>query len=226
MAAFRLAFEHGADGIELDAKLSADQHVMVIHDATLKRTTEREGRVGATELPVLRSLDAGQHFGPAFKGEKIPTLDEVLEAFGRKGIINIELTNYTTPTDQLADKVCACVLRHGVRPHVLFSSFLVSNLRRCGKLLPDVPRALLALPGWPGAWARSFGFMFADFQCLHSNLTDASAQHVQRVHRLRRRVHVWTVNRTEDVQRLYGLGVDGIITDDPRRAAIALGRPL
>lgn len=223
MAAFRLAFAEGADGIELDAKLTADGHVVVFHDATLERTAVASGRVSAATLSRLRLLDVGQHFSPDFRGERIPTLDEVLEALGREGLVNIELTNYTTPTDDLAEKVCMTVQHHGVQRYVLFSSFFPRNLRRCAGLLPDVPRALLALPGWRGSWARSFGFMFGDYMCLHSHSKDVTPAHIQRVHRLGRRIHVWTVNAPAEIKQLLSMGVDGIITDDPGSAALLMG---
>jgi glycerophosphoryl diester phosphodiesterase len=69
--------------------------------------------------------------------------------------------------------------------------------------------------GW---WARSFGFSFGDYQALHPNLRDATPQQASRVHRLKRRLHVWTVNAAEDMRRLLGWGADGIITDDPKLA--------
>jgi len=224
LEAFRLAFEQGADGIELDAKLTADGHVIVIHDATVDRTTGGHGRVAELKLAYLRSLDAGSFFSPAFRGASIPTLDEVFETVGDKGLINIELTNYTTPRDVLVDSVCQLVRRRGLQRQVLFSSFLARNLSECARLLPEVARGLLALPGLAGAWARSFGFMFGDFHALHAHVSDVDPHQIQRVHRLGRRVHAWTVNRAEDIQRLRAWGVDGIFSDDPQVAARALGR--
>jgi glycerophosphoryl diester phosphodiesterase len=95
-------------------------------------------------------------------------------------------------------------------------------LRRAAKLLPEVPRALLAIRGWRGAWARSFGFAFGDYAALHPHVADASAQQVQRAHKLGRRVHAWAVNDPADCRRLRDWGADGIITDDPKAAMIAL----
>lgn len=218
LAAFELALDQGAHGVELDAKLSADGEVVVIHDESLERTTHNQGRVSQLDLTALRKLDAGSFFSDQFKGEKIPTLAEVLETIGKRAIINVELTNYKTPRDGLADRVCELVQRFGLQDRVLFSSFLSSNLTRTRSLLPDTPRGLLALGGWIGWWARSFGFNFGDYQALHPGLRDATPQQVARVHRLKRRVHVWTVNAAEDMRRLIDWGVDGIITDDPKLA--------
>src|SRR6185436_3647904 len=101
MAAFELALAQNADGIELDAKLSADGHVVAIHDASVDRTTGAHGRVRDLSLAELRSLDAGSVFANTFSAEKITMLEEVFEAVGKKMFINVELTNYTTRRDHL-----------------------------------------------------------------------------------------------------------------------------
>ena len=221
---FELALTQGADAIELDAKLTSDGQIVVFHDATIDRTTEGTGRLAQKTLAELRSLDAGSFFSDQFRGTKIPTLEEVFEAVGKKIFINVELTNYATPRDALVEKVCALVRKHGLEKSVTFSSFFASNLRQAQRFLPDVPRGLLALDGWMGAWARSFGFSFGNYAALHPYLTDVNAQQVSRVHQLKRRIHVWTVNKPEDVARLNSWGVDGIFTDDPQLALQVIGR--
>jgi glycerophosphoryl diester phosphodiesterase len=218
LAAFELALSQGAHGVELDAKLSADGEVVVIHDTTIDRTTGEKGHVSQLTLAALRELDAGSFFSEKFRSEKIPTLAEVFETIGRRTLINVELTNYSTRNDGLANKVCDLVKRFGLEERILFSSFLSSNLKRTRGLLPDVPRGLLALGGWMGWWARSFGFNFGDYQALHPNLEDVSPRQVARVHRLKRRVLVWTVNTSDDMRRLISWGVDGIFTDEPKLA--------
>jgi len=224
LAAFELALAQGADGIELDAKLSGDGHVVVIHDATVDRTTDRQGRVKDISLAELRSLDAGGFFAEQYRGEKVPTLEEVFEALGKRMFVNVELTNYNTPGDHLVESVCMLVKKCGLQKQVLFSSFFASNLSKARGLLPEVPRGLLAFNGLLGVWARSFGFAFGRYQALHPNLKDVTPQQVQRVHRLKRRVHVWTVNTAEDMRRLFNWDVDGIFTDDPQLAVQVRGR--
>jgi glycerophosphoryl diester phosphodiesterase len=215
LAAFELALAQNADAIELDVKLSSDGHVIVIHDPSVDRTTGRRGRVKDLSFAQLRSLNAGQYFSEDYRGEKIPSLQEVLEAVGKRTFINVELTNYSTPRDSLVETVCLLVRKFGLQKHVMFSSFLASNLSKARAYLPEVPRGLLALNGWLGAWARSFGFNFGRYQALHPHLKDVTSQQVQRVHRLDRRIHVWTVNAAEDMRRLFHWGVDAIFTDDP-----------
>jgi len=223
LAAFELALAQGADGIELDAKLSADGHVVVIHDATVDRTTDKHGRVKDMSLAELRSLDAGTFFVEKYRKEKVPTLEEVFEALGKRMFINVELTNYNTSGDHLVESVCMLVKKFSLQKQVLFSSFFASNLSKARGLLPEVPRGLLAFNGLLGAWARSFGFAFGKYQALHPNLKDVTPQQVQRVHRLRRRVHVWTVNTAEDMRRLFQWDVDAIFTDDPHLAVQVRG---
>jgi glycerophosphoryl diester phosphodiesterase len=223
LAAFELALAQNADGIELDAKLSADGEAIVIHDPRVDRTTGSHGRVKDLTLRELRALDAGSFFAEKFRGEKIPLLEEVFEAVGKRTFINVELTNYRTPRDPLVETVCRLVKKCDLQEHVMFSSFFASNLSKARALLPEVPRGLLALPGFLGAWARSFGFNFGQYQALHPHLKDVTPQQVQRVHRLERRIHVWTVNAAEEMRSLFRWGVDAIFTDDPQLAVQVRG---
>lgn len=216
LAAFSLALQQGADGIELDAKLTADGHVVVIHDQTVDRTTKSSGQVGKMLLANLLELDAGSFFDIAFKGESIPTLEQVFEAFGRQTFINVELTNYASPFDSLPEKVAALVRRYGMIRRVLFSSFNPFALRRIHKLLPEAPLGLLALSGWQGAWARSWlGPKLVPYQSLHPELNDATGGLIARLHSEDRKVFVYTVNQASDMFRLMDNEVDGIFTDDP-----------
>src|SRR5690606_30928029 len=107
---------------------------------------------------------------------------------------------------------------------IIFSSFFSSNLKIAAQMLPEIPRGLLAMPGWLGLGARSFGFMFGECQALHPHISNVGREQVARAHRIKRRVHVWTANTPEEVSRLKDWGVDGIFTDDPAVAARALGR--
>lgn len=224
LPSFSQAIQKGADGVELDAKLTVDGHVIVIHDETVDRTTNGKGKVASFTLESIRTLDAGSWFDAKFAGTKVPLLEEVFETVGKNKLINIELTNYYTPRDGLVKKVCELIKRHNNAGQIIFSSFLSSNLKIAAQTLPEIPRGLLTLPGVLGLWARSFGFMFGDYQALHPYISNVSREQIQRAHRVKRRVHVWTANKLEDVKRLNDWGVDGIFTDDPAEALKALGR--
>ncbi len=218
LASFNLAVEHGADAIELDAKLSSDGQIIVHHDQTVNRTTDGKGRVAELPLAALRELDAGSFFAPEFQGEKIPLLEEVLDGVGRKLFVNIELTNYATPNDGLAEKVVELVKRMKLQERVLFSSFYPGNLQTTAHLLPNVPVGLLAEPSIKGWLARSPITLKISPRAIHPYLIDATARMIRREHARGRRVHVWTVNSPADMRRLFAADVDGIFTDDPRLA--------
>lgn len=216
IAAFQLAVQQGADGIELDVTLCANGRVVVIHDETVDRTTLGSGRVREMFLHELRCLDAGSHFDVAFRGEPIPTLEQVFDAVGHKTFINIELKNLRSPFDNLPDKVAALVRRHNVAGRVLFSSFIPWSLRRIRRLLPEVPVGLLAYRGLAGAWARGWlGQALVPYQSLHIYLEDVNERLIERVHEEDRKAFVFTVNQASDMFRLFDMGVDGIFTDDP-----------
>jgi glycerophosphoryl diester phosphodiesterase len=224
LPAFSQAIQKGADGVELDAKLTADGHVIVIHDSTVDRTTNGKGKVALFTLDETRKLDAGSWFQAKFAGTQVPLLEEVFETVGKDKLINIELTNYSTPKDGLTQKVCELIKKHNNQAQIIFSSFFASNLKIAMQILPEIPRGLLALPGIIGLWARSFGFMFGAYQALHPHISSVSKEQIQRAHRIKRRVHVWTANTPAEILRLKDWGVDGIFTDDPAMAVQTLSR--
>lgn len=224
LAAFELAARNGADAIEFDVKLTADGHVIVIHDQTVDRTTNGSGNVARLTLAALRDLDAGVQFPGQFPGEKIPTLDEVFETVGKRLYMNVELTNYATPFDQLVTNVAELVRKHGMQERVLFSSFFPANLRKTRALLPEVPRGLLTWAGWMGWWGRTIGFRSGVYQALHPHLSDVTPDLVYRLHATGKRLNVWTINSEADLKRMVELGVDGLITDDPALALRVMGR--
>ena len=224
IASFRLAVEQGADFIELDAKLSKDQQVMVIHDPTVDRTTNGKGKVNELTLAELKKLDAGSHFNVRFAGEKIPTLDEVFKAVGKEIFVNVELTNYSSNNDELIPLVAEVVKTNHMEERVIFSSFLPKNLAAIQKLIPQAPTAILCLSGLAGFLSRSFLFLGISPRAVHPYLTDTSESLVKREHKRGRRLHVWTVNEETDIERLVKIGVDGIFTDDPLKAKKILTR--
>lgn len=218
ISSFELAVTHQADAIELDAKLSKDGVVMVIHDPTLERTTNGIGRVNEHTLAELKTLDAGSKFNTKFAGEKIPTLEEVFAAVGKKVLVNVELTNYSSPKDDLILKVAEVVKQQNMQNRVLFSSFLPKNLTMIKDLLPDAPVALLCLGGLAGVISRSFFLKHISPAIIHPYLADVDPVYVWSEHRRHRRVHVWTVNAEQDIKHMLAMRVGGIFTDDPQKA--------
>jgi glycerophosphoryl diester phosphodiesterase len=218
LVAFKLAHVQGADAIELDAKLSADGHVVIMHDDTVNRTTDGSGSVSSLTLADLRSLDAGSKIPPLFKSEKVPSLEQVFEAMGRKIFINVELTNYSTPKDDLAEKVVALVKKHNLKESVILSSFNMIALIQARKLLPEVALGFLTYNGLAETALRSRMVHFGPLLALHASFKDFSPFLVQTTHHSKSRIHVYTVNQPTEIHQLFIGGVDGIFTADPQLA--------
>jgi glycerophosphoryl diester phosphodiesterase len=223
LSSIKQAAEKGADAVEFDVKLTEDRYVIVLHDQTVDRTTNGSGNVSKLSLEAIRRFDAGIKFPGQFPNEKIPTLEEVFEAFGNKLYMNIELTNYKTPLDGLVTKVVELVKKYGMENRVLFSSFFPPDLQRAGALLPGTPRALLTIPGRLGYWGRAIGWR-GNYDALNPHFTDLNAGLVNSVHAARKRVNVWTVTAESDIKKMIGLDVDGIITGDPALTLRLLGK--
>lgn len=218
MAAFNLALEQGADGIELDVMLSKDQALVVIHDDTVDRTTNGSGRVRDFSYQTLKDLDAGKTFDDRFKGEHLPTLSEVFEQFGGKFLINVELKNYATPLDDLTERVIDLVEKYDLCESILLSSFNPRNLKRAEKRNPAIRKGLLTFPGIAGALLRSPLGQIYPYQALHPYFADVNGRMIQKMHSQGRQVNAWTVDDPLEIKLLTKLGVDMIICNDPLAA--------
>jgi glycerophosphoryl diester phosphodiesterase len=218
ISAFLLAIEHGADGIEFDVKVTCDGRVIVLHDQTLQRTTTGSGDLKSFSYEELRKLDAGSKFSTKYSNEKLPTLEEVFEAVGNRIGINIELTNYATPGDDLIEKVARILATVKDTSKVMFSSFNWGNLKKARKLCPRIPCGILALPGIAGWLSRSYFTRNVPHEAVHPYFADVSINSVQNWHRQGFKVNIWTVNDPKEILRLKDLGVDMIMTDDPALA--------
>lgn len=216
LAAFVLAADMGADGIELDVHLSSDGQVVVIHDDTVDATTDGTGRVSQMTLAALQSLDAGGWFDSQFAGQRIPTLGQVFDAVGDRLLINIEIkveVGYH-PLAQEAETV-RLIAEHGMAERVILSSFSPRSLRRLYRLAPDLARGFLygrAEPAFLPWLLRQF---YVPLAALHPQFSLVSARYAGAAHRRGLRVNAWTVNDAADMRRLRDWGVDGIITNYP-----------
>jgi glycerophosphoryl diester phosphodiesterase len=215
LTAFKLAVDQNADGIELDAKLTADGQVVVLHDDSVDRTTNGTGLIQSMKLVDLNGLDAGSKFPPLFSYENIPTLAEVFETVGKHILINVELKNYSSPIDDLPDKVVSLVKKYGLETSVMLSSFNMIALIRARNLLPKIPMGLITLPGYADMTLRSRLVRFGPHLALHPHYSDVTPNLIQIAHQAKCRIHAYTVNRPDIMQRFFSTGVDGIYTDDP-----------
>ncbi len=233
------AFEHaealGADVLEMDLRTTRDGRIVVMHDATVDRTTDGRGRVADLTLEEVRKLDAGYRFTDgtgAFpfrgKGLTVPTLEEVLSRFPDHRL-NLEMKEFE---DDQARKFCAILHDHAAARHLLVASFGHPPMLAFREACPEIATSATMREGLLFYQLTRFG-LGSVFR------SDASAfevpEYFGKIHVVRPaflelarsfhlHVQVWTVNDEVDLQRMLGLGVDGIITDYPDRLLRLLGR--
>jgi glycerophosphoryl diester phosphodiesterase len=216
IAAFRLAIERGADGVELDVWRCASGEVVVAHDEDTARTAGERLRIPDAPLSALRALDVGAWKGPAFRGERIPLLEEALEAVPR-GVVNVELKSRGGRDLRLAQAAARAVARAGAAPRVIASSFDWRLLLAFRLAAPEVPAGLLFDGGraWRArTWIATRLFAPAAVHPDRALVTDA---------RLRAwiarglAVNVWTVDDPADAARLTKGGAAALVTNVPGR---------
>jgi glycerophosphoryl diester phosphodiesterase len=232
LAAVRRAVELGADMVEIDVRRSKDGALVLMHDATLNRTTDaqrvfpRRGpwRVGDFTYDELGRLDAGSWKSPAFAGERIPTLAEVLDIIGpsRTGLL-LELKSPELYPGIVGDVVAQMrdLPRH-VEPalaegRLVVQSFTFAAMKEHKTLAPAFPVGLLGTPSRAnlpalGTWADQ----------VNPSHFSVDKGYVDQVHRAGMQCLVWTVDRPPAMKRALRIGVDGVITNRPH----ALGRLL
>lgn len=224
LAAFRLARELGADGIELDVQLTRDKVPVVIHDDLVDRTTDGHGRVSDLTIAEISRLDAGTWKTEDYRGEPIPTLAQVFEALSdwlkpvgnaRPCLINVELKTEFIIPDGLERQVLNTIARYGVQNRVLLSSFSPLSLVRAKGVNPRLPRGMLYDATMPvylrGAWLR----WWVAPRAMHPEHTMIDARYMQWARSKRLEVNTWTVDDPAEAQRLAALGVNAIITNQP-----------
>lgn len=223
LVAFRRAIDLGAAMVECDLQLTADGHVVVIHDETVERTTGGAGRVCDLSLKDIRALDAGSWRGARFAGERVPTLEETLDAVAPRAALNLELKGNGDDA-RLVLSTLAAVSRSGVLDRVLFSSFDMRLLERLRTASPHARIAVLwSGPPFAEAWrlARELGAI-----ALHPRAAVAAPDLIAEARAKGLMTHVWTVSSVERVVELVRLGVDGVISDHPGRLLEARARLL
>jgi glycerophosphoryl diester phosphodiesterase len=215
LAAIRAGAAAGAPMVEFDAKLTADGHVILMHDDTLERTTDGVGPVAMHTLAQIRRLDAGRWFAPAFAGERVPTMAEALALVLELAIaVNIEVKPCPGREQETAAAVIAAA--KAIWPAdvalPLVSSFDVAALEVALDAAPDWPRGYLI---WdrPDDWAAIADRLGAATLNVCHEREDAASLAAYAA--TGRPVLAYTVNDVARARVLFGLGVAGVFTDRP-----------
>lgn len=213
MAAFKKAFEIGCDAIELDVHLSKDEHVVVIHDNLLDRTTNGSGFVKDYTLSELKDFDAGKYFSEEFAGTKIPALSEVLEFISALNIkLIIELKG---DYEKLDMKVVELIHRYNCEDKAIISSFNHNYLKNIKNNSPSILTEVDLLFTFENIieYAKK---LKVDIICpIYFFAEQLSRWNIQRLKKNNIKLYTFTVNREEKMIELIEKRVDGIMTDKP-----------
>lgn len=211
LAAFGLAAEQGAHGIELDARLSADGNVVVMHDATVDRTTAGSGAVARMTTEALKALDAGL-------GQPVPTLDNVFQTFGPSLLYNVELKGCGLWGRGLEEAVADRIAAYHLENQVVVSSFNPLCVRRARSTLSETTMVALVWAYGP----RWLSHLPVRAEADHPHYSKVNETYISWARHQGVRVHVWTVDDPSEAQRLTRLGVQAIVTNKPRTIREAL----
>lgn len=217
MISFRYALELGATGIETDVQMTRDGHLVLIHDESLERTTGSSAWVKDVTLEELRQLDAGSWFDEKYRGEQIPTLEELLELVQHtEGTVtlNLELKNGLIEYPELERKVVDAVRAYGLSGQTVISSFNHYSLVECKALAPEIRTGILYMEGLYEPWhyAKAIGA-----EALHAFQYAVRPELVAEAQAHGAVYHPFTVNELHEMKALIEAGVAGIITDYPDR---------
>jgi glycerophosphoryl diester phosphodiesterase len=217
LAAARAAIDAGADYIETDAQLSEDGVVVIAHDSDFSRLGGVAKKVWNLTYDEIRAIPIGGHSAPEFREEITPTLDALLgEAEGRIKL-NIELKYYGGNQTELAQKVIDAVRRHGMLDQVVIQCLEYEPLLEVHRLAPNVPIGYLLSFN-----AREPSRLDVNFLSVQQSRLDH--RFIRRAHRRGQQVYAWTVDAPNEMERLFDLGIDGIITDQSALARTTLNK--
>ena len=217
LAAFAEAIVVGADGIELDVHLTKDRQLVVIHDETVARTSNGHGEVEKLTLAALQAFDAGSWFAPEFAGERIPSLQEVLDLLVAKefrGLLNIEVKTDVKDYRGIEEILVRQMQQSRWSFDYLYSSFNFKTLERLHALDPHPDKAYIM-----GQSAKKIkrGLNSPLIASIHPKIDWVLSQGPE-MRLVQKGVRPWTVNESRLMQACFFLELEGIHTDFPAEA--------
>ena len=216
LAAFESAVDAGAQMIELDVRRTRDRQVVVIHDETLERTTDGSGPVKDQTLEKIKQLDAGSWFHPRFAGERIPTLEEVLDRMANRILINIEIKATEDKVHRLSDsieqQVVDLIHRKNARSSVIMSSFESKILQNVNQIQNAPPIALISNRA-ADQTTLELCKKLSVFS-WHPKFNIMDRKQVKMMHEANIKVFPYNVNSFKEFQKAIQMKADGVIMDD------------
>lgn len=208
MAAIEAAVEQMADRVEIDVQETSDGQLVIFHDSTLKRVAGINKKIADLTYEELQEIDVGSWYGKEFAGERIPTLQEVMEYAKGRIDLNIEIKSAGAKS-QVPTKVLELVNEYEMQEQCVITSTSLAYLKQIKEQQPDIRTGYII----SAAYGDYYSSEYIDFISIRSSfVTETLMEHS---HEAGKNVHAWTVNSVGEMKRLKLLGVDEVITDHP-----------
>lgn len=214
LAAFQKAYQLGVDMVEFDVHLTADGHLVVMHDETVDRCTDGSGRIADMTLAQIKALDAGSWRGAEFRGQQVPTFAEAARALPAPLWLNIHLKTVDASAEKgFVPRFMEAFAEAGLagRAHVVHD--YLETLDRVRTLDPQVPCCWLPMCEDGLQYIRRA--KAAGFGILQPGRGMMSAEFCAAVHEADLVANVFYANTEADMRLYLDWGIDGILTDDP-----------
>ena len=210
LSAIKKGLALGVDRIEIDVQQSKDGVVILMHDKTLKRTTNGKGYIRNKTWAELSQLVAPAEFAATFPNEKIPTLEEALLLINGKAQFVIEIKDGNSYYPNIEQHIVDLIHQYNAHKWCIIHSFNDAALEKIHELDATLPLHKLFVSGL-GKDLKKWDYV----QEFSVNEHFVSKKMIEKVHALGKKINVWTVNDKAKMQELITMGVDGIITNFP-----------
>ena len=222
IAAINKALEYNVDRIEIDVHQTKDNKIVVMHDHTLDRTTNGSGEIKQFTYNDLIKLDAGSWFAPKFKNEKIPLLDDVLKIVNGKSELIIEIKLGSKYYPNIERNIIDVIRKNNALDWCIIHSFDTQILEKIHRIEPNIRLQkilfgkLSFIPIIISNKIEYYDFDKYPFITEYNiNYNFANKRIIDKLHKLGKKVNVWTVNNENKINKLINLKIDGIITNYP-----------
>ncbi|GET34547.1 glycerophosphoryl diester phosphodiesterase [Prolixibacter bellariivorans] len=225
LAAIEKGIQAGANMLEIDVHETRDGVVCVMHDERVNRTTNGQGKIKDLTWDEIRQLDAGSWFNAKYRGEQVPSLEQVIEHIDGRAQLLIEIKKGTPYYPQIEEKVVSLIRKHQAESWCVVQSFHMDILQHIHQLDPNIRLQKLAFFAIP-ALGFSFDLSFHSFhpeqesfiESYNLNYLFVTKKLIRQLHQEGKKINVWTADSPGVIRKMVNMGVDGVITNHPELA--------
>ncbi len=223
LAAVKQAIEDNSDYIEIDVHESKDGAICVMHDRSVNRTTNGKGKIKSLTWEEIQKLDAGSWFSPEFKNERVPLLEQVIQAINGRCKLLIEIKKGDPYYPDIEKKVVGIIQKHNAQQWCAVQSFNMDVIEKIHKLDSSLelhklevfvlPAFNFAFDGLPHAFRPDEN---SYIKAYNVNCFFLSSSIIESIHASNKKVNAWTCDSPSIINKMLSIGADGIITNQPK----------